>query len=69
MQKFLGEKDVIFSAKAKGDHLHTSTLDNAIRLLRQGLTREMLVHKAQEWAPLLAKVVNALNNMPREPLR
>ena len=68
VQKFLDEKDVIFSAKAKGDHLHTSTLDNAIRLLRQGLTREMLVHKTQEWAPLLPKVVNALNNMPREPL-
>ena len=68
VQKFLDENDVILSAKAKGDHLHTSTLDNAIRLLRQALTREMLVKKSQEWAPLLPKVVSALNNMPREPL-
>ena len=66
--KLLEEKDVIFSAKTKGDHLHTSTLDNAIRLLRQALSREMLVKKTQEWVPLLPKVVSALNNMPREPL-
>ena len=28
----------------------------------------MLVRKTQEWAPLLPKVANALNNVPREPL-
>jgi hypothetical protein len=68
IRRFLDEQGVVFSPKTKGDHVRTATLDNAIGNLRKALTREMLANNAKEWAPLLPKVVDALNNQPREPL-
>ena len=68
IKKFLEEQDVVFRPKTKGDHVHTATLDNAIGNLRKALSREMIANNTKEWAPLLPKAANALNNQPREPL-
>ena len=68
IRRFLEAEGVVYSPKTKGDHPHTATLDNAIGNLRKALSREMLANNAKEWAPLLPKVVSALNNQPREPL-
>ena len=68
IRRFLEEEGVIFAPKTKGDHTHMATLENAIGNLRKALSREMIANNTKEWAPLLSKVVSALNNQPREPL-
>ena len=68
IRRFLEEEGVIFAPKTKGDHTHMATLENAIGNLRKALSREMIANNTKEWAPLLPKVVSALNKQPREPL-